>query len=708
MENVVSVKISADSSSLVKAFDEAHKSVSTTAASLNQMGSQTGKVFDTAGINAAAAALARSREELRLGAANAQAFSQASALLNNQLKSGAISKGEYSAAIARLRSEMSSTTTQAGKMGEGVRSISSVLGGLQNLVLGAFGAGQVVAFGKSLLDASLAADKLNRTLSFAAGSKTGGASEMDYLVDVSQRLGISFGQSADAYAKFAAAAKGSTMEGEGVRQGFEAVAKASTAMGLSADESNGIFLALSQMMAKGKVSAEEFRGQLGERLPIATQVAAQALGVTTAEFSKMLDTGQLVSDEFLPKFFTALDKAVGRDAQEAAGSMAAQINLMSTNWERLKRNVADSDGLFGTLTKGLAKTGAELSGSLANLFGDSAEQEEIKAQGKVFDDLRAGIERLQAAGVAFNQEYVPALKSSFVAGKASAAETVAAFAAYEKSLYALAKANVESIHTLTKEERSAQAKLAKEIAADQEQRQIEQERKTLSATDFAVAQLEREASQRRLLAAGDAGLLEQIESELQIKLKALREQALAERLAQEASVTDAVQKEAAERVGIEQSAATAVVALWDQANAVKAARTGGAIMNQGTAGEFVSSWDTNGNYVGEYADGGAIAGPGTGTSDSLLARVSNGEYIMRAASVERYGTGFMDAINRLALPRFADGGKVGGSSVPAAGGMTIQSLNVYGVSNARAFVAELKQLLRTDPGLLSVGLARAG
>ena len=51
----------------------------------------------------------------------------------------------------------------------------------------------------------------------------------------------------------------------------------------------------------------------------------------------------------------------------------------------------------------------------------------------------------------------------------------------------------------------------------------------------------------------------------------------------------------AERVGIEQSSASAVVTFWNQANAVKAAQTGGAVMNQGTAGEFVSSWDANGN-----------------------------------------------------------------------------------------------------------------
>ncbi|OYN81780.1 hypothetical protein [Mycolicibacterium sphagni] len=62
----------------------------------------------------------------------------------------------------------------------------------------------------------------------------------------------------------------------------------------------------------------------------------------------------------------------------------------------------------------------------------------------------------------------------------------------------------------------------------------------------------------------------------------------------------------------------------------------------------------------KYANGGLLSGDGTGRSDSMLARVSNGEFITRAASVAKYGRGFFDAINAGAidpalLPRFADG-----------------------------------------------------
>lgn len=65
------------------------------------------------------------------------------------------------------------------------------------------------------------------------------------------------------------------------------------------------------------------------------------------------------------------------------------------------------------------------------------------------------------------------------------------------------------------------------------------------------------------------------------------------------------------------------------------------------------------------ATGGYIRGPGSGVSDSIPARLSNGEYVIKAASVRQYGTGMFDALNRGAA-KFASGGSVGGrSSGPA-------------------------------------------
>jgi len=62
------------------------------------------------------------------------------------------------------------------------------------------------------------------------------------------------------------------------------------------------------MMGKGKVQAEELRGQLGEALPGAFNLAAKAMGVTTSKLNEMLDKGQVLPEELLPKLASELLK----------------------------------------------------------------------------------------------------------------------------------------------------------------------------------------------------------------------------------------------------------------------------------------------------------------------------------------------------------------------------------------------------------------
>ena len=59
------------------------------------------------------------------------------------------------------------------------------------------------------------------------------------------------------------------------------------------------------------------------------------------------------------------------------------------------------------------------------------------------------------------------------------------------------------------------------------------------------------------------------------------------------------------------------------------------------------------------ATGGYITGPGTGTSDSIPAMLSNGEYVIRSAAVDRIGIGTLDAINSGRVSHFAEGGSAG-------------------------------------------------
>jgi hypothetical protein len=76
---------------------------------------------------------------------------------------------------------------------------------------------------------------------------------------------------------------------------------------------------------------------------------------------------------------------------------------------------------------------------------------------------------------------------------------------------------------------------------------------------------------------------------------------------------------------------------------------------------------------GHKAAGGFITGPGSGTSDSILTWLSNGEYVMPAHVVKQMGVGFFDQLRGVKTPGFAAGGLVGANSPETS---YLQSLNV--------------------------------
>jgi TP901 family phage tail tape measure protein len=65
--------------------------------------------------------------------------------------------------------------------------------------------------------------------------------------------------------------------------------------------------------------------------------------------------------------------------------------------------------------------------------------------------------------------------------------------------------------------------------------------------------------------------------------------------------------------------------------------------------------------VGKYQSGGYISGPGTGTSDSIPAYLSNGEYVIKEKAVRRYGVDTFDALN---AEKFAEGGLASRKQLP--------------------------------------------
>ena len=287
-------------------------------------------------------------------------------------------------AYKREQAELAALSRSSGSASESMLSLARA--GATAFIGGAFVTG-VTAASKAMYEASASAERFRMTLNFASAGN--GAQEIAYLRKVTQDLGLQFNSTAQAYAGFQAAAKGTALEGQKARSVFESIAKSSAVMGLSASQASGVLLALQQMISKGTVQAEELRGQLGERLPGAFQIAAKAMGVTTAELGKMLEQGQVMADDFLPKFGKALEENLGGAAEKAAQRLDASVNRMESAWERLKQNGGDS----GTSTF-LASQYSILTDAMTNV---SERMEDARAAGGGFASqmLAAGGAALQ-------------------------------------------------------------------------------------------------------------------------------------------------------------------------------------------------------------------------------------------------------------------------------------------------------------------------
>ncbi|KVM05488.1 hypothetical protein WJ56_09330 [Burkholderia ubonensis] len=128
-----------------------------------------------------------------------------------------------------------------------------------------------------------------------------------------------------------------------------------------------------------------------------------------------------------------------------------------------------------------------------------------------------------------------------------------------------------------------------------------------------------------------------------------------------------------------------------------------------------------GNVFGFHADGGAIRGPGTGTSDSIPAMLSNGEYVIKASAVQQIGIPALDAINSgravHSAAHFATGGAVGSASTSTfnqrGGSMSLNiPVTIEGgsgdASQAMASAEFVKRLTQMVQGLIAAESRQGG
>lgn len=174
------------------------------------------------------------------------------------------------------------------------------------------GAGSVslANFASRMVSVAKETSRASIALKNVSGSMAAFSENQKWLLGIAQKYGVEINSLTSGFAKFKAAADISSMSLDDQRKIFESVSRASVAFGLSADDQRGIFMALSQMMSKNKVVAEELRLQMAERMPVAIQAMAKAAGVTVNELDALMKQGKVMSSEVLPRFAEELNKMI--------------------------------------------------------------------------------------------------------------------------------------------------------------------------------------------------------------------------------------------------------------------------------------------------------------------------------------------------------------------------------------------------------------
>ena len=237
--------------------------------------------------------------------------------------------------VAELRTELAGIQPTANQAFESLKRI-----GLATVSITA-----VTASIKSLIDAMIEMDNLKVGYQgiFGIEDKSAGTAQLSYVYDLTQKLGLEFKATAEAAKGFFAAAQGTTLEKD-MHAIFESFSEGAAAMQLSSNDVKGVFLALGQMISKGKVSMEELRRQLGNYLPKAFKMAADAMGVTTQQFDKMVASGQVYAEDLLPKMAKAMHDQWGAIA-EASNPLQSEINRLNNEWMTFKANLLDSEAV---------------------------------------------------------------------------------------------------------------------------------------------------------------------------------------------------------------------------------------------------------------------------------------------------------------------------------------------------------------------------
>lgn len=317
--------------------------------------------------------------------------------VNADYAKGAINLQTYNQKMARLRAEMKMATVEAGKfqsrldkLASGASKVHDNLGKINStlgkIAIGLTAAGWGVQRAVSGAMGSLA-DRNSAYFGLMAQNKDDKAKtdqQMAFIKNTAYTYGMDEREMQGGYMRFAAATP--TMKESDKQALFEAMAIKGRSVGATGEQQNRALVAVQQMASKGKVMAEELRGQLSEAFAGSQQDFQQAAidaGIikNTQEFDKALKDGKITLDKLLPslvKIWGAAKetKAFAESMKQPEVAMQRMKNSFNELAIQFMGVVDPADGVI-SLSESLISIFEDLttdmdgSGSAAKQFGEA-------------------------------------------------------------------------------------------------------------------------------------------------------------------------------------------------------------------------------------------------------------------------------------------------------------------------------------------------
>ncbi|EFO5632053.1 tape measure protein [Escherichia coli] len=315
-------------------------------------------------------------------------------------KSKTLGNEAFNRELAKLNQSLRETLSKFNKTTSKNNHSENASNGLDVLASSAIKAGTAIYSFQTALEAykkvmeiGLKKEASQRAAQFVLGDE-GAKRATEFVKNLADSSGVDQIETLSSFAKFSAGA--GDMDAGQKESLFSNVIGTSRLMGLSTDEINGILKAFEQMASKGKIQAEELRGQLGDRMAGAFQLFARSLGMTTEELDKAMKDGKVLSKDVLPKVSAEMGRMIDKAGgwEKIINSTQTQLGRLSNSWNNNLALMFDGsqEGLTD-FTRSLTNLLNSLGGQSKNLgehFGDL-----MKSMSNGIDDLTTISYRVQ-------------------------------------------------------------------------------------------------------------------------------------------------------------------------------------------------------------------------------------------------------------------------------------------------------------------------